>query len=108
MAESIPRRRLQDLVQQIDPKERLDAEVEELLLDLAEDFVESVSSFAAALAQHRQADSLDVKDLKLHVESHYNIRVPESADSVTKSKKGSSDKPKAAPKKSVGRGKAAA
>lgn len=31
---------------QIDPSEKLDSEVEDVLVEIAEDFVESVSSFA--------------------------------------------------------------
>jgi transcription initiation factor TFIID subunit 12 len=38
------KRSIHELLQQIDPSEKLDPEVEDILSDIAEDFVESVSS----------------------------------------------------------------
>eukprot|EP00696_Hemimastix_kukwesjijk_P019911 gnl/Hemi2/9329_TR3251_c0_g1_i1.p1 gnl/Hemi2/9329_TR3251_c0_g1~~gnl/Hemi2/9329_TR3251_c0_g1_i1.p1 ORF type:complete len:155 (+),score=79.55 gnl/Hemi2/9329_TR3251_c0_g1_i1:76-540(+) len=76
-AESVlTRRRLQELVHEIDPTERLDAEVEEVLLEIADDFIESVTNFACLLAKHRNSASLDVKDLQLHLEKNWNMRIP--------------------------------
>ncbi|KAK9457876.1 transcription initiation factor TFIID subunit A-domain-containing protein [Dipodascopsis uninucleata] len=54
----------------------VDGDVEELLLDLADEFVTSVASFSCRLAKHRKSNTLDVKDVQLHLERNWNIRIP--------------------------------
>ena len=63
----LTRARLQDLVREVDPTEQLDEEVEEVLLQLADDFVESAVGSACLLAKHRRATTVDVKDVQLHL-----------------------------------------
>ena len=59
--------RLQDLVREVDPTEQLDEEVEEMLLQLADDFVETTVNAACLLAKHRHANTVEVKDVQLHL-----------------------------------------
>ncbi|CAG8533773.1 10933_t:CDS:2 [Paraglomus occultum] len=68
--------KIQQLLGQIDPKERLEPEVENILLEIADEFIESVGSFACLLAKHRKSDTLEVKDLQIHLERNWNIRIP--------------------------------
>mmetsp|Transcript_119819 Transcript_119819/g.168680 ORF Transcript_119819/g.168680 Transcript_119819/m.168680 type:complete len:190 (-) Transcript_119819:104-673(-) len=74
--EMLPKRKLEELVKQINPNQKLDHEVEELLVDMANDFIERVVTFSCQLAKHRGSDVLEVKDVQLHLERNWNIRVP--------------------------------
>lgn len=54
-----------------------------ILIDLADEFINSVTSFASRLAKHRHSDNLDVRDVQLHLERNWNIRIPGySADEI--------------------------
>ncbi|KAF8331901.1 transcription initiation factor TFIID subunit A-domain-containing protein [Cantharellus anzutake] len=70
------RQAIRDLVASVDPYARLDLEAEDALLDVASEFLDSVTNFSSRLARHRSSDSLDVKDLQLHLERHHQIRIP--------------------------------
>jgi Transcription initiation factor TFIID, subunit TAF12 (also component of histone acetyltransferase SAGA) len=62
-----------------DSKTTMDHDVEEVVLDLADEFVASVTAFACRLAKHRKVDKVDLRDVQLHLERNWNIRVPGSA-----------------------------
>lgn len=86
----LTKRKLTELVNSLgadegDGKTTIDGDVEELLLDLADEFVSSVTSFACRLAKHRKADSVDVKDVQLHLERNWNIRIPGHASDEIRS-----------------------
>ncbi|KAH9935726.1 uncharacterized protein B0H18DRAFT_1082409 [Fomitopsis serialis] len=68
------RRSIQDLVSSIDPNVKIEPEVEDLLLDIADEFIDS----------HRGGDTLEVKDLQLHLERNHNIRIPGFASDETR------------------------
>lgn len=68
--------RLQELVREIDPTEQLDEEVEEILLQIADDFIESTVNAACLLAKHRKVPKVEVKDVQLHLERNWNMWIP--------------------------------
>ncbi|XP_024986946.1 transcription initiation factor TFIID subunit 12 isoform X2 [Cynara cardunculus var. scolymus] len=72
----ISKRSIQEIVAQIDPAERLDPEVEDILVDIADEFVESVTTFACSLAKHRKSNTLESKDILLHLERNWNMSLP--------------------------------
>ncbi|CCH44367.1 Transcription initiation factor TFIID subunit 12 [Wickerhamomyces ciferrii] len=77
----LSKRKLSELVKTVgadegDGETTIDGDVEELLLDLADEFVTNVTGFACRLAKHRKSENLDVKDVQLHLEKNWNIRIP--------------------------------
>lgn len=68
--------RLQELVREIDPTEQLDEEVEEILLQIADDFIENTVNAACLLAKHRKVPKVEVKDVQLHLERNWNMWIP--------------------------------
>lgn len=87
------KRKLRELVKTVgiddgDGETVIDGDVEELLLDLADDFVTNVTGFACRLAKHRKSDNLDTRDIQLHLERNWNIRIPGySADEIRSTRK---------------------
>ncbi|KAL0059869.1 Transcription initiation factor TFIID subunit 12 [Marasmius tenuissimus] len=78
------RRSIQELVASIDPNVKIEPEVEDLLLSIADEFIDSVTNFSCRLARHRGSDILEVKDLQLHLERNHNIRIPGFASDDTR------------------------
>lgn len=70
------RPRLQELVREIDPTEQLDEDVEELLLQIAEEFVENAVNSSCLLAKHRKVPKMEVKDVQLYLEQNWNMWIP--------------------------------
>uniref|UniRef100_A0A8W8JA65 Transcription initiation factor TFIID subunit 12 n=1 Tax=Magallana gigas TaxID=29159 RepID=A0A8W8JA65_MAGGI len=72
----LDKRRLQELVKEIDPMEQLDEDVEEALLNIADDFIDSIVTSACQIAKHRKSSTLEVKDVQLHLERNWNMWIP--------------------------------
>ena len=72
----LSKRKLQDLVKSIDPDERLEPDVEELLMEVADEFIDSVLQQSCKIARHRKGQMLEVRDVQLHLERNWNIRIP--------------------------------
>jgi transcription initiation factor TFIID subunit TAF12 len=84
----LSKRKLQDLVKSIDPDERLEPDVEELLMEVADEFIDSVLQQSCKIARHRRGQMLEVRDVQLHLERNWNIRIPGyAAEDVKTAKK---------------------
>uniref|UniRef100_A0A2R5LG91 Transcription initiation factor TFIID subunit 12 n=1 Tax=Ornithodoros turicata TaxID=34597 RepID=A0A2R5LG91_9ACAR len=85
------KQRLQDLVREVDPNEQLDDDVEELLLQIADDFIENLVTTSCLLAKHRKSTTLETKDIQLSLEKNWNMWIPGfGAEEVQPYKKASS------------------
>lgn len=70
------KQRITELVREVDPNEQLEEEVEEMLLSIADDFIESTVNAACRLAKHRGARALDVKDVQMYLERNWHMWLP--------------------------------
>jgi len=75
-AKVLDKKRLQELMKEVDPLEQLDEDVEEMLLQIADDFIDNVVTSACQIAKHRKANSVEVKDVQLHLERNWNMWIP--------------------------------
>lgn len=74
--QTMTRKRLEDLVKEIDPLEQLDEDVEEVLMQMTDDFIDSVVSHSCTLAKHRESNTLEIKDVQVHLERCWNMWIP--------------------------------
>merc|ERR1712126_428880 len=74
--EVLDKKRLQELVKEVDPHEQLDEDVEELLLQIADDFIEQTVVASCALAKHRKSPNVDVRDVQMVLEKNFNMWIP--------------------------------
>jgi transcription initiation factor TFIID subunit 12 len=58
------------------PTSILDPDVEESILQVADDFVDNVITAACRLAKLRPNQTLDIRDVQLVLERNYGIRIP--------------------------------
>lgn len=65
----LSRPRLQELVREVDPTVQLDEEVEEMLLMLADDFIDTALTASCAIAKHRHVPNVELRDVQLHLDS---------------------------------------
>uniref|UniRef100_A0A8C5MK88 Transcription initiation factor TFIID subunit 12 n=1 Tax=Leptobrachium leishanense TaxID=445787 RepID=A0A8C5MK88_9ANUR len=72
----LSKKKLHELVREIDSNEQLDEDVEGMLLQFSDNFIKSVVSAACQLARHRRSNTLEVKDVQLHLERQWNMWIP--------------------------------
>ncbi|KAJ3156513.1 Transcription initiation factor TFIID subunit 12 [Geranomyces variabilis] len=68
--------RLRYIVAQIDPTFKLENDVEEMMLEIADDFITRVATKACKLAKHRKSIRVAVRDARIPLEQDWSIRVP--------------------------------
>lgn len=89
----LTKRKLDDLVSTVSAKEGiskpvLENDAEELVYDLADEFVSSITSFACRIAKTRKIQKVEIRDFQLLLERDWNIRIPGySTDDVKAIKK---------------------
>ncbi|TPX42611.1 hypothetical protein SeMB42_g01657 [Synchytrium endobioticum] len=69
------KRRMNELAKELNPDIKLNSEVEQALLELADELIDQVTQTACKLAKHRGSATLEVRDLALPLERNWNVRV---------------------------------
>ncbi|TRY77278.1 hypothetical protein TCAL_11360 [Tigriopus californicus] len=75
-AQILDKHRLNELVKEVDVHEQLDEDVEDLLLHIADDFIEQTVTASCALARHRKAPAIEVRDVQMVLERNWNMYIP--------------------------------
>lgn len=73
------KRKIHELIKDLTPEDLdgiHDNDVDDLIGDLVEEFVDNVTKFACRLAKHRKSEHVETRDVQLHLERNWNIRVP--------------------------------
>lgn len=74
------KRKIGELIKSLMPKDMdgsiVEPEVEDIVGDLIDEFVDNVTKFSVRLAKHRKAERVEPKDVHVHLERNWNIRVP--------------------------------
>lgn len=52
----------------------------QFLQEHVDEFVESVTEFACRMAKHRKSKVVEARDVQLHLETNWNIRIPGYGD----------------------------
>lgn len=68
--------KLQTLCHSIDPSYTLDSKVQDMLLEMADGFIDKVTQDALKLSKHRGSKTLDVVDVALALKKGYGMEVP--------------------------------
>lgn len=63
----LSRPKLRELANMASPGEKIEPNVEGILVKIAEDFVSKVAQSSADLAKHRKSKMLEVEDVQLHL-----------------------------------------
>lgn len=79
--------RIQELVRSLDPSYTIDAQAEEQVLQLADDFLDKVCKQALRMASHRGSKVLDVQDVQLVLAKQWNIVIPGLGPPISKKPK---------------------
>ena len=67
---------LQELLQNIAPNESFDEEVLDMLMDIANDYVDNIAVGASQLAVHRNSTTLELKDVQKYLKEQYDTTIP--------------------------------
>lgn len=72
----LTKQRLQDLVRETDQTLNLEEEVEEIILNYVDEFIDRCLNGAALIAKNRHVNTIEVKDVQQFLNRNYNMWTP--------------------------------
>ncbi|KAL3265244.1 hypothetical protein HHI36_009458 [Cryptolaemus montrouzieri] len=75
-AQVLSKQRLQDVIRDTDPSLNLEEEVEEIILNYVDEFVDKVLNGAALIAKNRHINTIEVKDVQQYLTRNYDLWTP--------------------------------
>ncbi|UJR38213.1 hypothetical protein I4U23_030886 [Adineta vaga] len=72
----LDKRAIHELIKDVDPLMQIDEEVEDMLVQIAEEFVDSTLLASCQNAKHRKSNTVETKDVQLYLERTYSMWVP--------------------------------
>jgi transcription initiation factor TFIID subunit 12 len=72
----VSKEHLLHVVRDVDPDATLDDEAGELLMLMANEFIEGVIDGSARLAKHRNASAVDTSDVALFLDKQWQMKIP--------------------------------
>jgi len=73
---AIAKGELQQMLKELAPDLEFDEDVQEVLLEMTDDFVDTVLEHASMLAKHRGSEQVEVKDVLLHLDRQWDMHIP--------------------------------
>lgn len=67
---------LQDMLKEFAPGLEFDSAVEDVLLEIVDDFVDTVLDHSLMLAKHRGSEEIEPKDVLMHLERQWDMYIP--------------------------------
>lgn len=61
---------MRELVKEVDPNEQLEEDVEDLMLQISDEFVDELVRAACMFAKHRKSNIVEVKDVQVYLGKH--------------------------------------
>ncbi|XP_044748478.1 transcription initiation factor TFIID subunit 12 [Coccinella septempunctata] len=72
----VSKQRLQDIIRDTDPTLNLEDEVEEIILNYVDEFIDKVLNGAALIAKNRHVSTIEVKDVQQYLTRNYDMWTP--------------------------------
>lgn len=69
---------MRELVKEVDPNEQLEEDVEDLMLQISDDFVDEVVRAACTFAKHRKSNIVETKDVQLYLGTIIILKIERS------------------------------
>eukprot|EP00457_Paulinella_chromatophora_P014009 gb/GEZN01014380.1/.p1 GENE.gb/GEZN01014380.1/~~gb/GEZN01014380.1/.p1 ORF type:complete len:141 (+),score=20.51 gb/GEZN01014380.1/:145-567(+) len=67
---------IQELLHMVAPIADVDPIVQGMLEEIAKEFVDNLATYSCMLAKHRRSNTVEEKDVLLHLEKNWNMQIP--------------------------------